>query len=441
MTRITRYLTRLAAAATTAVAVGSTVVTATPAAAAPTVAAFGPDFEWGVATSGFQAEGAPPDSNWSRYAATGKTHDPYGSGPDFRHRYVEDIANAAAMGVRTFRFSVEWARVQPTPGDWDEAEFAYYDDVVRQIRARGMHPMITLEHFVLPGWVVDRGGWTRDETVGLWLANAEQVVSRYAGPDVDWITFNEPTVFVQKELTFGGLSPAEAPGALDRMVRAHRAGYDLIHRLDPGARVSSNVSYIPAAMGVIDAMFTDRVRDKLDFVGLDYYYGVSLDNLTAAAALSDAFFDIRPQPDGIYHAALHFRDTYPELPIFVIENGMPTDDGKPRPDGYTRSDHLRDHVYWLQRAKADGANVIGYNYWSITDNYEWGNYRNRFGLYTVDVLTDPTLARRPTDAVATYRDVIASNGVPASYRPVMPDSVCSLVSPPASCVGTGSTGN
>lgn len=432
MTRFARALTVVAAVLTTALA-------PLPASATPTVAPLGPDFEWGVATSGFQAEGPPPDSNWSRYVAAGKTHDPYGSGPDFRHRYAEDIANAAAMGVDTFRFSVEWARVQPTPDGWDEAEFAYYDDVVREIRAHGMRPMITLDHFVFPGWVVDRGGWTDDATTGLWLANAEKVVTRYAGLGATWITFNEPTVFVQKELTFGGISVADAPGMLDRMVWAHSAAYEMIHRLDPGTRVSSNASYIPAAMGAIDAMFTDRVRDTLDFVGLDYYYGVSLDNLTAAAALTDAFYDIRPQPDGIYHAALHFAQRYPELPIYVVENGMPMDNGAPRPDGYTRSDHLRDHVYWLQRAKADGADVIGYNYWSITDNYEWGGYRNRFGLYTVDVLTDPALTRRPTDAVAAYRDLIAGTGVPAGYTPVMPDSVCSLVNPPLSCLGpTGS---
>lgn len=434
MNRVARALTVFAVALASGLA-------SAQAGATPGVAPFGPDFEWGVATSGFQSEGIPPDSNWARYVADGRTHDPYGSGPDFRHRYAEDVANAAAMGVDTFRFSVEWARVQPRPGEWDEAEFSYYDDVVREIRAHGMRPMITLDHFVFPGWVVDRGGWTRDETIDLWLANAEKVVARYAAQDVTWITFNEPTVFVQKELTFGGLSPLDAPGALDRMVRAHRRAYDLIHRVDPGARVSSNVSYIPAAMGAIDALFTDRVRDKLDFVGLDYYYGVSLDNLTAAAAATEAFYDVRPQPDGIYHAALHFARKYPELPIIVVENGMPSDDGKARTDGYSRADHLRDHIYWLQRARQDGANVVGYNYWSITDNYEWGNYRNRFGLYTVDVLTDPALTRRPTDAVAAYRDVTAADGVPADYTPVMPESVCSLVSPPDSCVNTGSSGN
>lgn len=402
----------------------------------------GDGFGWGVATSGFQSEGTPPDSNWSRYVASGKTHDPYGSGPDFRHRYREDIANAAALGVDVFRFSVEWARVQPTPDGWNETEFAYYDDVIREIRGHGMKPMITLDHWVYPGWIADRGGWADNDTPARWLTNAERVVRRYADVGATWITFNEPTVFLQKELTFGGISPLAAPQMLDRMVQAHRSIYDTIHQLDPAARVSSNVAYVPAVMGAVDSVFADRVRDKLDFLGLDYYYGVSLDNLTAAAAVSDAFYDIRPQPDGIYHAALHYARKYPELPIYVVENGMPTDNGAPRPDGYTRSDHLRDHVYWLTRAKADGANLIGYNYWSITDNYEWGTYRPRFGLYTVDTLTDPALTRRPTDGVVAYRDLIASGGVPAGYKPVMKAAFCSLVSPPQSCLnppGSGST--
>ncbi len=96
---------------------------------------------------------------------------------------------------------------------------------------------------------------------------------------------------------------------------------------------------------------------------------------------------------------------------------MPTDNGRPRADGWDRADELRDTIYWLQRAKGDGMNVIGYNYWSLTDNYEWGSYAPRYGLYTVDVTTDPDLIRRPTDAVAAYRDITAHHGVPTGYHP------------------------
>ena len=125
-------------------------------------------FHWGVATAGFQSEGSAPDSNWRRYVAakTPEAKQPYGDAVDFRHRYPEDIARARAMGVNTFRFSVEWARVQPQPGVWDERELAYYDDVVRRIEAAGMTPMPTLTHFTHPGWVVDQGATLVDINMG-----------------------------------------------------------------------------------------------------------------------------------------------------------------------------------------------------------------------------------------------------------------------------------
>ena len=130
---------------------------------------------------------------------------------------------------------------------------------------------------------------------------------------------------------------------------------------------------------------------------------------------------------------------FPKLPIMVTENGMATDNGKPHADGYTRGQDLQDTVYWLQRARAAGVPVIGYLYWSLTDNYEFGSYRSRFGLYTVNVLKDPTLTRRPTDAVAPYRAIIKRGGVPAGYRLVRhtlgADCAKVPVAERAACVG------
>ncbi|MGH3738256.1 MAG: glycoside hydrolase family 1 protein [Micromonosporaceae bacterium] len=387
-------------------------------------------FFWGVATSGFQSEGYAPDSNWRRYA---ERKEPYRDSVDFRHRYPEDIARAKRLGLNVFRFGVEWSRVEPKPGEVDAAELAYYDDVVRRIRAAGMRPMITLDHWVYPGWVADRGGWDNDATVDAWLANARRVVARYRDQGVLWITFNEPAVYVQLEITNGGISPWEVAGMQSRIVTAHKKAYDIIHELDPGAMVSSNVAYVPGAEGLLDLAFVDQWTGKLDFIGVDYHYGASLDNWSAIYAVTGGLWKIRSQPDGIYYALRFYSRKYPDLPLYVVENGMPTDDGKPRADHYTRSEHLRDHVYWIQRAKADGMNVIGYNYWSITDNYEWGSYRPRFGLYTVDVATDPSLTRRPTDAVDTDRELVRNGGVPDDYRVVAPPATCSLVDPPSSC--------
>jgi beta-glucosidase len=370
-------------------------------------------FHWGVASSGFQCEGYAPDSNWRRYvdARESGISDPYGNSVDFRHRYAADIALAAAMGVNTYRFGVEWARIEPQRGVLDQTELAYYDDVVRTVRAAGMTPMITLDHWVYPGWVADQGAWDTEDTVADWLTSARRVVSRYAGLGVLWITINEPTIYLSNETKYRSMNPVQIALMQTHLVQAHRSAYDLIHQLDPGALVTSNLAYLPPPLEPLnDAGFFDQVTDKLDFIGLDYYYGLSLTNLTVIEEVTGAVWNIKPDPQGLYQALHSYHAKVPALPLYVVENGMPTDNGQPRSDGVTRSAHLTEHIYWMKQAIADGLNVIGYNYWSITDNYEWGTYEPRFGLYTVNVLDDPSLTRTATDAVATYQQII-SDGI------------------------------
>lgn len=388
-------------------------------------------FHWGVATSGYQSEGDAPPSNWSAYD---DAKDPYLDSVDFRHRYAEDIANAASLGVDTFRFGIEWARVEPTPGVFDDEELAYYDDVVAEIRSHGMKPMITLSHWVHPKWFADEGGWASATAVAQFTKYSKKIVDRYAGQDVTWITFNEPFIYLQHELTeTKGLSQLLSNLQLpSKVVQSHNQMYAYIHQHDPGAMVSSNVAYIPGVQPALDAMFLNQM--KTDFLGIDYYYGVALDNGTAASALMGEFWKIDPAPAGLYYALKLYAQRFPGKPIWIIENGFVSDNGKPRADGYTRSDHLRDHVYWMQRAIAEGVPMIGFNYWTITDNYEWGSYRARFGLWTVDAATDPTLTRRPTDGVATYTDVIAQNGNRPDYRPVRKPGLCNIDDLATSCL-------
>lgn len=421
------------AATTSAILFGNTPAAARPVPPA-SVVPLGPDFLWGVATSGFQVEGNAPDSNWTRYIAAGKASHPYLNSVDFYSRYGSDIALAAQLGVRVYRIGIEWARVQPRPGEWDETGFHFYDNVVTAIRAAGMRPMITLDHWVYPGWEVERGGWRNPGMVDDWLANARRVVDRFAWHDPLWITFNEPAVHMLNEVRYGGITAADLPGMQDRLAWAPTAIYDHIHRVRPGAMVSSNMAYIPAVEDVVNKRFVDRISAALDYIGIDYYYGISLQDLITTPPDPEKLWNMTLQSEGIYYALEHYSRAYPDKPLYIVENGMPTENGQPRRDGYTRADLLRDTVYWLQRAKADGMNVIGYNYWSITDNYEWGSYTPRFGLYTVDVLTDPTLTRRPTDAVAAYAAITRAGGVRPDYRPTRAPASCSIVDGPASCV-------
>ncbi|MCP2279514.1 family 1 glycosylhydrolase [Nocardia amikacinitolerans] len=408
---------------------------ATPSAHA-TVAPFGDEFLWGVASSGFQSEGHAPDSNWTRYIDSGEAGDEYQNSVDFLNRHPSDIDLAARLGVQVYRIGIEWARLQPEPGVWDASAFRFYDDVIDRIVAAGMRPMLTLDHWVYPGWVSDRGGWRNPGIVEDWLANMRKVVDRYASRNPLWVTFNEPAAYVGTELRIGAITVDEAPAMLDRMAQAHNTIYDIIHHAAPDAQVTSNLGYVAGAETEVNQPMVDRIADKLDFIGVDYYFAVlpeSGQSVQGGSNQGPAIWELPIRTEGIYYALRHYARLFPDRPLYVVENGMPTENGGQRADGYTRSEHLRDTVYWLQRAKADGIDLIGYNYWSLTDNYEWGSYTPRFGLYTVDVRTDPTLARRPTDAVDTYRTIIRSGGVPTGYRPTRPPAECELVDPPESC--------
>lgn len=401
-----------------------------------------PAFLWGVSTSGFQSEGRTPDSNWSRYVAANPGYDPLQDSVDFAGRYSSDIRLAAGLGVKVFRIGIEWARLQPAPGVWDPAAFAFYDAVLADIVRAGMRPMVTLDHWVYPGWAVDRGGWRAPGMVEDWLTNMRKVVDRYAALDPLWVTINEPVAYIAHEASRGA---ADAPVMLDRLAQAHNTIYDHIHAIRPNAQVTSNIGYVAGADVQINGALVDRIAGRLDYVGVDYYFAYDpvrslLDTVLKAAGSSmlsppgQPIWELPLRTEGIYYALKYYAQRFPGKPLYVVENGMATDNGRPRADGYTRSDHLRDTVYWIQRARADGIDVIGYNYWSLTDNYEWGSYRPRFGLYTVDVRSDPTLTRRPTDAVGTYSQIIAAGGVPADYRPTRPPALCVLVDPPASCL-------
>ncbi|MGW2665609.1 family 1 glycosylhydrolase [Nocardia tengchongensis] len=426
-----RHAAALAVAATALLA-STALATARP--TPQLLPALGADFHWGVAASGFQSEGHAPDSNWRRYAATNPDYDPYGDSVDFYDRYAADIALAKGLGVDTYRISVEWARVQPQPGVWDETGFAFYDKVIAAIRAAGMRPMITLDHWVYPGWEADRGGWGNPGMVEDWLANMRAVVDRYAGADPVWVTINEPFAYIMNEVRNGGLPAAEALTMQARLAQAHNSIYDYIHARQPAAMVTSNLAYVPAADPLVDGGMLDAIAAKLDFVGIDYYYGLSPDTAAQYSAFAASQLWTLPlQADGLYYTLRHFARLFPGKPLYIVENGMPTENGAPRTDGYTRADDLRDTIYWLQRAKDDGIDVIGYNYWSLTDNYEWGSYTPRFGLYTVDVQTDPSLTRRPTDAVDAYRAITHDAGVPGGYRPTRPPASCSLVDALDSC--------
>ena len=184
--------------------------------------------------------------------------------------------------------------------------------------------------------------------------------------------------------------------------------------------VSSNYAWPGhGALANIDSEpFLNAVRKQLDYVALDYYYPAYDQSATLAQLSAGTSWNIPLDPFGMYTALRSMHRAFPELPVLISENGMATPNGKPRPDGVTREESLRDTVYWVQRARQDGVPVIGYLYWSLTDNYEWGSYDARLGLYTVDVRTDPGLRGGPPPRCRSTAPSSAGAGCPpASRRP------------------------
>lgn len=389
-------------------------------------------FRYGTATAGFQVEGSNYDSNWKRYVDRESPKDPTTIHPvknatDFRHRYEEDIQNAAKMGLNTFRVSVEWARIEPVRGKWNWKEVAYYDDLFRTMHKYGITPQITTVHYVYPGWVQDQGGFMVEQTLRDYDRFTKFVAGRWGKQAISWITFNEPLVFFGHEVEIGLLQKTDLFAFMNNIVKAHKIAYKNIKAVNKNNKVGTNEAFLPFVTPLADQMLFVPVKDYLDFIGIDYYYGLALTNFSSIYGATAKFSKIRLQPEGIYEAIEHFQKAFPTKPVYIVENGMPTYNGK-RTDGYTKADWINDTFFWIQRAVADGYKVAGYNAWSITDNYEWGQYNSRFGLYQVDVLTDPSLRRQPTSAVAAYRRITATGGVPYGYQLKTPPAFCSLSS-------------
>lgn len=220
---------------------------------------------------------------------------------------------------------------------------ADYDDVVATLHKYGMTPMITLMHFTYPGWIADRGGFMNNVTAFDDFATA--ITKRYAGQGVLWVSVNEPLAFGALEVSTGAIKADQFDAFLDRVADAHRAVSRAAHDADPNAEVTTNEAYVSpevlaqfAGLGAtgIEGSFFDRVKDSLDYLGFDYYTGTAQDNPASAQSMA-ARWNIKLQPEDTYYVARHYAQQYPGLPIYVVENGMVTDNGKPRSDRASRA--------------------------------------------------------------------------------------------------------
>ncbi|MBI4679478.1 MAG: glycoside hydrolase family 1 protein [Elusimicrobia bacterium] len=398
-------------------------------------------FLWGASTSAYQTEGHNAGSafwDWERR----KGWEPSGAAAGSWERFEEDLECVKALHLNAYRFSMEWSRVQPGPDRFDEGVLARYAFWARRLKEEGVRPFVCLHHFSEPAWLLERHpeGWLDEGVAPRYLRFAERAAGALREHVRDWVTFNEPVVFIVGAYGMGQFPPGRRlllrPKLLERavriMARTHNEAYRLLRRLQPEGRVgyAHHVSALdPARPGDEDAVmawdsfmhrgFIEATKAHMDFLGVNYYTRIFvhrsfLSPLPGRAVPGYAEFErgvggplfkllggrrgdgeptdmgweVHPEGLGRVVGAL-WRDF--GLPILVLENGI-ADAAGSRREGF-----IRDHLGSLGGVMAQGAEVQGYFHWSLVDNYEWGSYRPRFGLYS--------MARRPAPGSAFYAEV------------------------------------
>lgn len=394
-------------------------------------------FLWGAASAAHQIEGG--NTNADMWAAEHAEHsifvEPSGDACDSYHRYGEDIALLADAGLNTYRFSVEWARIEPAPGQFSRAALDHYRRVVTTCLDHGVTPMVSLHHFTAPRWFAERGGWSATDASDRFARYAE-VVARHFGDLVPWIcTINESNVLTVVQasgvipLGSGTEGPALDTGngaplawvspSVEVMATAHRQAYDAVKAIVPGAEVGWTLALqdIQAEPGGEERAVALRRTTQLDWLEAsrdDDFLGVQ------------TYTRMRVGPDGVLGAPEGSArmqtgwEFYPDalsgtvrlaagvagVPIVVTEHGAATDDDAARID-YTEA-----ALGGLGRCLADGIDVRGYLHWTLLDNFEWmAGYAKTFGLIAVD---RETFERRPKPSLTWLGEVARSARFPVS---------------------------
>lgn len=359
-------------------------------------------FLWGAAISAHQVEGGNFNNDWWLFEKAGMTFGEGTSHPscDFFHHYKSDINLLGALGCNAFRFSVEWSRVVPSPGEVSAEAVEFYRDLIFSLRASQITPLVTLHHFTNPVWVAEAGGWENEGTVDSFLHFVETVVGEFGEEVYWWLTVNEPNVL----LLLGYLLAYWPPlvrnvirfrRALRNLIEAHRRAYDLIHQLDSSCAVgfAHNMTIFEPWRTALDKvssqahdylwnkLLLDKTRDKLDFLGVNYYtrQRVSFPLKTFPHPEKRVgFAEWEEYPAGLYRCLKRVKKNY-QLPVLVTEYGMPHG-LKVNPVEY-----LQKGWGFLKNAMREGCDVRGFFYWSLLDNFEWREgLAVRFGLYKVN---------------------------------------------------------
>lgn len=416
-------------------------------------------FLWGVSTSAHQFEGQSTFNQWSAWERLGRIRsgDVNRDACDWWRESRRDLQLCRELGLNAIRISVDWGRIEPRFGQWDRGTVHRYRALIQEIRGMGMRPFVTLHHFTHPQWFENEGAFLGRVAADQFAVFAERIVSDLGDVCSDWLTFNEPNVYAAFGYLFGEFPPGlrykvrDCAQVMVNLHRAHALAYDRIHRVQPNATVGLATHWVqfqPATQSVSDRLlaFTydnlfnrstlqllrcgslpfpfgslasdiPEAMGKIDFIGLNVYNRLHVRAPWDEASRKTGGIFVPPDvPQGDHGVELPYGEAFPdaviaaaneyaalEVPLYVMENGVPDRTDRIRPWVLVQSvKRVRDLI-------DRGIDIRGYFHWSLVDNFEWSEgWTLRFGLYELDPRTQE---RRARGSASLFRDIVQNNGL------------------------------
>lgn len=354
---------------------------------------------------------------WDEIKELAQNPDNYVSGKstDHYHRYPEDMKTLKQLHMNSFRFSIEWSRIEPTEGQWDDAALDYYRQYFEHLKRLDITPIVTLFHFTLPVWFDAKGGFLKNKNTYYFKRFAGKIIDEF-GPYMKWIiTINEPTIYAAESYLEGRWPPAATSKwqmwrVIENMISAHKWIANYAHQKSRRYKVSiaHHFSYVypgddawltRLSSGVINQITNHyvirRTSGSCDFIGINYYmsrrvYGYRIHNPNLR--LNDRGWDM--QPGDLRYVLDEVWANY-RKPIMITENGLADATDEDRGWWLTQT------IQAMHEAIDDGVSLLGYIHWSLLDNFEWRHGRwPRFGLIGVDYSTMERMVRPSARALA-----------------------------------------
>jgi beta-glucosidase len=412
-------------------------------------------FLWGTATASHQIEGGNKNNQWWLWEQqAGKIKNGDSSEQACQHwtKYEEDFNLISDIHNNAYRMSLEWSRIVPEPYKVDQDALEHYIKMIESLVNRNVTPFITLHHFTEPIWWHNEGSLLSKKTSHLkhFEFFVETVVNALSDIVSVWNTINEPDIVATLGYFIGAFPPgyksiSKTVKALNTLLMMHGLAYKTVKRLQPDAKVGlvKNMIYVTpynknSRSDRLASKFVDYslngatlrtlrtgklysslwrskkfIKNSTDFIGLNYYnyalvsrkfpdLQISANPDTDKKYLCEGL-GWEPYPDGLLFNLRRLKKEFPDMPIYITENGIGTGLDE------WRQKYLVHHLMSVHQAIQEGINVRGFFEWSLMDNFEWAEgYSSRFGLYEVDYKTQQRIKRGSAEL---YSQIAQSNSI------------------------------